>query len=94
MSISVDVDIDDILWGMGSRDQEEMLEGLLDDMDVENVLRIIHNHEDYKGEAHTIRSTIYGDDTSFTAACAKIDANRWRLPLDQEQLILQIADKL
>lgn len=94
MSISVDVDVDDILWGMGSRDQEEMLEGLLDSMDIKTVLNIIKNHKDYKGEAHTIRSTIYGDDTSFTAACAKIDANRWRLPLDQEQLILQIADKL
>lgn len=92
--ISIDVDVDDILWGLGSRDQKELLEGLLDQMDPDVVLKIIKGHEDYRDKSYNIHSVVTGDNASFTEACELIAANRWRLPLEQEQLILQIADKL
>jgi hypothetical protein len=94
MSISVDIDIDDILWGLGSWDQRELLEGLLDDMGIDDILSIIKSHKDYKEEVYQIRTALIGDDISFNKACYKISINRWRLPPEQEQLILQIADKL
>jgi len=91
---SIDVSVSDILWGLDSRDQEEMLEGLLDQMDIAKVLKIIKNHEDYGEAANKLKGTIVLDDDKFASSCAMIANNRWRLTLDQEQLILQIADKL
>jgi hypothetical protein len=94
MYISVDIDIDDILYGLRSRDQKELLKELLDEMDIDDVLSIIKSHEDYKDEASQIQTTLMGDDANFNAACDKISINRWRISLEQEQLVLQIADKL
>lgn len=92
--ISIDVDVDDILWGLGSSDQRELLEGLLDIMDSDVVLKTIKGHTDYLDSSQNIHRVVTGDNASFTEACRLIAANRWRLPLEQEQLILQIADKL
>jgi hypothetical protein len=94
ISIDVDIDIDEILWNLGSRDQKELLERLLDLMNSKDVLNIIRSHENYTDMTNQVRTALVGDDASFTYACAKINSNRWRLPLEQEQLILQIADKL
>ena len=94
ISIDVDIDIDEILWNLGSRDQKELLERLLDLMNSKDVLNIIRSHENYTDMTNQVRTALVGDDASFTYACVKINSNRWRLPLEQEQLILQIADKL
>jgi hypothetical protein len=94
ISIDVDIDLDEILWNLGSRDQKELLERLLDLMNSKDVLDIIRSHENYTDMTNQVRTALVGDDASFTYACAKINSNRWRLPLEQEQLILQIADKL
>ena len=39
-------------------------------------------------------SVVLGDDNSFADACDRLKQNRWRLPLEQEQTILEIASKL
>lgn len=92
--VNIDIDIDNILRGLSSRDQEELLEGLLDKMKSTKVLKIILNHEYYADKVNQVKFAAYGDDPEFVKACGKIAANKWRLPLEQEQYILQIAEKL
>ena len=82
LSVNVDIDIYDILDSLhGKRDKIELLEMLLNRLDPKDVINTIKSHKVY-------------DDTPFSQACEKININRWRLPLEQEQLILQIANKL
>lgn len=92
--LSIDIDIDDILSECGRYDEKRLLEGLLEQMDPEDVLEIIKQNKDYKDVSKQVASVVLGDDISFANACERIKENRWRLPLDQEQIILEIASKL
>jgi hypothetical protein len=95
ISVDVDIDLDDIIHCLYRKsDQIELLEMLLDAMDTKTVLDTIRSHENYEQIPRQVSAALIGDDITFTRACALINANRWRLSLDQEQLILQIADKL
>jgi len=95
INVDVDIDMDDIISSLYRKsDKIELLEMLLDEMDSKDVLDTIRSHENYTDMTNQVRTALIGDDASFTYACAKINSNRWRLPLEQEQLILQIADKL
>lgn len=93
---SVEINIDEILWGLTSWDQKKMLEGLLNDMDPKKVLDIIRNHTKYADKPHQVReAAIYPEgDVEFASACAKVANNRWRLDLTDEEYILKLASKL
>jgi len=88
---SIDIDIDEVLWGLSRREQKEMLEGLLDKMDTSEVLSIIKNHKDYTPNQ---LAELQGDNSEFNTACAIIASNRWRLDLADEEYILKLANKL
>lgn len=95
ISIGVDLDIDDILSSIWRKsDKIELLEGLLDDLDPVDVLKTIKSHESYTDRSNQVRAALTGDDASFTNACAVINANRWRMSLEDEEYILKLADKL
>jgi hypothetical protein len=97
MSISIDIDLDveDIINNIWRKsDKIALLEGLLDDLDPTEVLKTIKSHKVYIDRANQVRAALTGDDASFEAACAKINANRWRMNLEDEEYILKLADKL
>jgi Tfp pilus assembly protein PilN len=95
ISIDVDIDIYDIIHSLYSKAaQIEMLEALLDAMDTKVVLETLRSHSNYEGNSQNVNAAMTGDDLTFKIACAKIDANRWRLNLEDEQYILNLADKL
>lgn len=52
------------------------------------------NHEDYADKKNAVRGALTGDDYSFNSACNKLAVNRWRMNLEDEQYILNLADKL
>jgi len=97
MSISIDIDLDveDIINNIWRKsDKIALLEGLLDDLDPVDVLKTIKSHESYTDRSNQVRAALTGDDASFTNACAIINANRWRMSLEDEEYILKLADKL
>lgn len=95
ISIEVDLDISEILSSIWRKsDKLELLNGLLDDLDSKDVIQTIRNHKAYENRSNQVRAALTGDDHSFTIACNKINANRWRMNLEDEQYILNLADKL
>lgn len=95
ISMNAEIDIDEIIdsiWRRG--DKIELLERLLDDLDPADVLKTIKSHQDYTDKTNQVRAALTGDDISFGVACEKINANRWRIDLEDEQYILNLADKL
>ena len=95
ISIDVDIDINDILNSIWRKsDKITLLEGLLDDLDPKDVIQVLRDHKNYGDKSNQVRAALTGDDHSFTTACNKIAANRWRMNLEDEQYILNLADKL
>lgn len=93
--MNVDIDIDEIIDSIWRKsDKIELLERLLDDLDPADVLKIIKSHQDYTDKTNQGRAAFTCDDVSFGVACEKINANRWRIDLEDEQYILNLADKL
>ena len=95
ISIDVDLEIDEILNSIWRKsDKITLLEGLLDDLDPKDVIWVLKDHKNYGDKSNQVRAALTGDDHSFTTACNKIAASRWRMNLEDEQYILNLADKL
>lgn len=89
--ITVDVDIDDILSSLGSREQRELFEELLDIMKYSDVKKMV---QDKFKDQNTSDLEISTRDSEFHRAALKIVKNRWRLDLSDEMYIIHLADKL
>ncbi len=76
-SVSVEVDIDDVLWGMGSRDKQELVDDLYDD--------------GYIPKQVQKQVTKYNDD--FSNACKKLIGQSWRLSREEEEFIINISKR-
>ena len=75
--ISVDVDIDDILDSMSSRDKQKLAEELYDDGYVQ------------KGAAK--KEAELNDD--FSLACEKLIGQSWRLTREEEEYIINLSKR-
>jgi hypothetical protein len=93
-TISIDVDVDEIVYSLASYEKRSLLEELLNHMDDIEVIKVIKEATNFKESAGTAISLLTGDDDAFEAACNKIAENRWRLNLADEEYILQLANKL
>jgi hypothetical protein len=79
-SISIDVDIDEVLWGLSSHEKQKLVDELYEDGYVPKQLGGIHPDEGY--------------DNDFDEQVAKLIGNKWKLSNEDEQTILQIANKI
>jgi hypothetical protein len=79
MSISIDVSIDDILWGMTDYDKQELVDELYDDG---FVAKQLGEHPDDKLES------------DFDREVSKLIGNGWRLSKEDEETILKITSKI
>ena len=79
MSISIDVDIDDILWGMNDYDKQELVDELYDEGFVAKKLG------DYPDDVPF---------TEFDREVSKLLGNSWRLSKEDEATILKITNKI
>jgi hypothetical protein len=93
--ISVDFEIDEVLSSLWKKsDRLELLEGLLEVLDPEDVLSVLNSNSEYTDKTNRIKPSLSGDDSKFAEACEIINVNRWRLDLEDEQYILNLANKL
>ena len=77
-TISVDVDIEDVLWGMSSSEKQELVDDLYDDGYVPK-------------QVQNIVSDV-GDE--WDEQVKKLLGNKWRLTTEDEETILRITNKL
>jgi hypothetical protein len=77
-SISVDVDIEDILWGMSDWEKQQLVDDLFDD-------GYVAKKDHRSGESV---------DSDWDEAVAKLVGNKWRLSKEDEETILKITNKI
>ncbi len=80
MSISIDVSIDDIIWGMSDYDKQELVNSLYDDGFVPEQMGGVHPDDLPTGQ--------------FDREVSKLIGNSWRLSSDDEATILRITNKI
>jgi hypothetical protein len=81
MSISVSIDIDDILWGMSDREKQKLVEELYEDGFIPEELESELNQPTHAAEA------------PFVEALTKL-RDKWNmLSEDEEQIIIKIANR-
>jgi hypothetical protein len=80
--INVDVDIDDVLWGMSSYEKQQLADDLYEDGYVPKKLQ----HLDPENQSpHSL---------DFDEQVQKLIGNSWRLSKEDEETILKITNKL
>ena len=78
---SIDIDLDDILWGLSSYEKQELVDDLYDDGFVAK--------KDSRSELDED-----GNIDDFDAAVRKLIGNKWRLTSEDEETILKITNKI
>jgi hypothetical protein len=78
--ISVDVDIDDVLWGMSSYEKQKLVDELYEDGYVPKQMGGVHPDDAPTGD--------------FDKEVSKLIGNSWRLTKEDEETILRITNKL
>ena len=81
MSISVDIDIDDILWGMSDREKQKLVEDLYKDGFIPEELESELNQPTHAAEA------------PFVEALDKLKGKYNMLTAEEEQIIIKIANR-
>jgi hypothetical protein len=80
MSISIDVSINDIIWGMSDYDKQELVNSLYDDGFVPEQMGGVHPDDLPTGQ--------------FDREVSKLIGNAWRLSNEDEATILRITNKI
>ncbi len=76
--VNIDVDIDDILWSLSSYEKQELVDDLYDD-----------GYTPTQLEKKQSKS-----DNDWDEAVEKLKGNKWRLSKEDEEIILQITNKI
>ncbi len=76
---SIDIDLDDILWGLSSYEKQELVDDLYDDG---YCPKQIGNHPDDE------------DSDEWDTNVRKLIGNKWRLTTEDEETILRITNNI
>ena len=79
MSVSIDVDVEDIIWGMSKWEKQEMVDSLYDDGFIAKQLGV---HPDDKVTS------------DFDIEISKLLGNDWRLSTEDVEIIMNICKKI
>lgn len=90
--ISVDVDIDDIVTSMGRYDRRKFFEQMQNDGYISKTCVVTYEGE-VKAPAHIERNALGNDSNEFNQALNKLYGNGWRMTLEQEQYIIELAKR-
>ena len=90
--ISVDVDIDDIIISMGRYDRRKFFEQMQKDGHISKSC-VITYEGDVKAPAHIERKSIDNESNEFNQALDKLHGNGWKLTLEQEQYVINLAKR-
>lgn len=88
--ISIDIDIDEIVWAMGRYDRKEFFEKMQEEGYIPKECSISDDGE-LKLPSGMERKKISESKDEFNQALQKLFSNGWKLPLEQEQYIINLA---
>lgn len=91
-SISVDVDIDDIIWGMGSYDRREFFQSMQDEGYISKSC-VITREGEVKAAAHVERNALAESSDDFNLALQKLFGKGWLLTKEQEEYIINLSKR-
>jgi hypothetical protein len=91
-SISIEVDIDDIIWGMGSYDRREFFESMKDRGYISESC-IVTNDGEVKAAGHIERNKLAESNDDFNRALQILFGKGWLLTKEQEQYIIELAKR-
>lgn len=92
MSISIDVDIDDILYGMNRWDRRAFFQAMQEDGYISKSC-VITNDGEVKAPRHIEQNAEYESNNEFNQALQKLFGNGWKLTLEQEQYIIELSKR-
>jgi hypothetical protein len=91
-SISIDVDIDDIIWGMGSYDRREFFKSMQDEGYISKSC-IITKDGEVKAAGHIERNKLAESTNEFNHALRTLFGKSWLLTKEQEQYVIELAKR-
>jgi hypothetical protein len=77
-SVSVDIDIDDILWSASNKDKQNLADRLYED----GFKAVKDKDVEYENP-----------ETSFDEACLKLFGQGWRLTREEEEFIISVSKR-
>jgi hypothetical protein len=84
--VNVDIDLEDITDDLSRRDKIKLLNILIEDLDYDAIRTALKGTDFTNIDMH--------EGGTFESAIRKLLDNRWRLPLADEDYILNLANKL
>jgi hypothetical protein len=91
-SISVEVDIIDIIWGMSRYDRKEFFNRMQDEGYISKSC-VITDEGEVKASAHTERKALTESKDDFNNACNVLYNNGWRLTKEEEEYIINLSKR-
>jgi hypothetical protein len=89
--MNIDVDVDDVLWSMSSYEKKEMLKALIDDMDLEVVMKCL-KETNILSTIPNINSKL--DDDDFNIRVMGLINNRFKLTTEEEDFIIRVSERI
>jgi hypothetical protein len=91
-SISIDVDIDDIIWGMGSYDRKAFFKSMQDKGYISNSC-VITDDGEVKAAGHVERSKLAESNNDFNRALQVLFGRGWLLTKEEENYIIDLSKR-
>jgi hypothetical protein len=91
-SINIDVDIEDIIWGMGTYDRKTFFKAMQEN-DYISKSCVITNDGYVKASAHVGRRILDESTDEFNLALHKLFGNGWRLTKEEEEYIINLSKR-
>jgi len=90
--ISVDIDIDDIIWDMSTFDRRRFFERMQREGYISEGCIITANGE-VKAPAHIERNALDNQTSEFNQALDKLYGNGWRMTREEEECIINLGKR-
>ncbi len=91
-SIQIDVDIDDIIWGMGKYDRKAFFNRMQDEGYISEACVITKDGE-VQASGHIEKRAIAESKDEFNQALQKLFGNGWKLTKEQEDYIINLSKR-
>jgi len=91
-SISIEVDIDDIIWGMGSYDRREFFKSMQREGYISKSC-VVTNDGEVKAAGHIERNKLADSKDDFNNALHTLYGKSWLLTKEQQDYVIELAKR-
>jgi hypothetical protein len=91
-SISINIDIEDIIWGMGTYDRKAFFKAMQDN-DYISKSCVVTNEGKVEASAHTERKALDESKDDFNNALSLLYNNGWKLTKEEEEYIINLSKR-